>query len=100
MAIRVFHLIRDEDESGVSGTGTVGEAIEYSDGTCVLRWLSNKASTNIYNNFKQMEEIHGHGGKTHFDLVYDETPPLEEEPVIVEEEPKPKPTKKKRTVKK
>ena len=96
MAIRVFHLVRDEDESGVSGTGTVAEVFEASDGTCIVRWLSNMSSTNIYSNFKQVDQIHGHGGKTRLVLVYDETPvePLEEEEVPA------KPMRKKRASKK
>lgn len=92
MAIRVFHLVRNEDESGVSGTGTVGEVIEFSDGTCVVRWLSNMASTNIYQNFKQVDSIHGHGGKTRLVMVYDENP-IEES----EETPEPEPEEKKST---
>jgi hypothetical protein len=82
MAIRVFHLVRDEDESGISGTGTVAEVFEASDGTCIVRWLSNMSSTNIYSNFKQVDQIHGHGGKTRLVLVYDETPVEEPEPEI------------------
>ena len=97
MAIRVFHLVRDEDESGVSGTGTVAEVFEASDGTCIVRWLSNMSSTNIYSNFKQVDQIHGHGGKTRLVLVYDETPPEEPEP---EPEPEKKTTRKKRASKK
>ena len=97
MAIRVFHLIRDEDESGVSGIGTVAEVFEASDGTVIVRWLSNMSSTNIYDNFKQVEQIHGHGGKTHLELVYDETPEVAPESVKDEAPPK---THKKRQPKK
>ena len=89
MPIRVFHLIRDEDDSGVSGTGTVAEVFEASDGTVVVRWLSNMSSTNIYNNFKQVERIHGHGGKTRLVLVYDENPskiePVKVDPIEYEQ---------------
>jgi len=102
MAIRVFHLVRDEDESGVSGTGTVAEVFEASDGTCIVRWLSNMSSTNIYSNFKQVDQIHGHGGKTRLVLVYDETPaePLEEEENDQSKEPPTNATRKKRASKK
>ncbi len=96
MPIRVFHIVRDEDESGVSGTGLVAEACEFSDGTVIVRWRGDQPSTNIYNNFKQVENIHGHGGKTHLVLVYDETPPPEPE----EEPESQKPTRKKRASKK
>lgn len=68
-ARRAFHLERVEDESGVSGTGRVAEGFEFSDGTTVVRWLSHTPSTNIYPNMKQVEQIHGHGGKTR--IVFD-----------------------------
>lgn len=95
MPIRVFHIIRDEDESGVSGTGLVAEACEFSDGTVIVRWRGDQPSTNIYNNFKQVENIHGHGGKTRLVKVYDESPPIETEDESVQ-----KPTRRKRVVKK
>ena len=43
MAMRVFALIRDVDVSGVSGTGVVAEGVQFSDGTCVLRWTASTA---------------------------------------------------------
>lgn len=62
--MRLFYLQRIEDESGVSGTGTVAEGVVFDDGTCALRWLTKTASTAIYNSLKDLEDIHGHQGKT------------------------------------
>lgn len=62
MAIGRFE--RDEDVNGVSGVGRVAEWVEFSDGCVVVRWISNMASTNVYQNRKQAESIHGHGGRT------------------------------------
>lgn len=60
-----FYLERDEDESGVSGTGVVAEGVVFSDGTAVLRWRTKPyASTAIYGSLAELEHIHGHGGKT------------------------------------
>lgn len=59
-----FHLKRTEDVSGVSGIGNVAEGIEFTDGTCVMRWLSAKSSIAIYANIKLLLGIHGHDGKT------------------------------------
>ena len=59
-----FHLHRQEDESGVSGTGVVAEGVRFSDGRCVLRWLTRVSSIAIYNSIEDVEAIHGHGGKT------------------------------------
>ena len=39
-APRAFVLQRNEDETGVSGTGIVAEGVEFSDGTVALRWTS------------------------------------------------------------
>lgn len=69
MSMRVGHIQRHEDESGVSGVGRVAEWIEYSDGEVVVHWSSSTPSTNHYRNMKQVEAIHGHNGKT--ELVVD-----------------------------
>lgn len=62
--MRRFHLRRDVDATGVSGTGTVAEGVEFTDGTCAMRWLSDQTSTAIYSSADAVESIHGHGGNT------------------------------------
>lgn len=62
--MRRFVLNRIEDESGVSGTGIVAEGIQFSDGRCVLRWLTQVHSIAIYQNVGEVEVVHGHQGKT------------------------------------
>jgi L-alanine-DL-glutamate epimerase-like enolase superfamily enzyme len=57
-----FYLKRIEDETGISGTGYVAEGIQFSDGTCVLHWLTTTTSTGIYHSIVEMEYIHGHRG--------------------------------------
>lgn len=61
---RTFVLERQEDETGVSGTGRVAEGIEFTDGTCAIRWLTETRSTVLYASIEAVEKIHGHGGKT------------------------------------
>lgn len=61
---RRFHLIRRDDETGVSGTGIVVEGLEFTDGTVALRWLTGTTSTAIYASIDDVRTIHGHGGKT------------------------------------
>lgn len=61
---RRFKLIRDDDPTGVSGTGIVAMGCLFFGGTCVLRWNSEYASTAIYNSEFEMMQIHGHGGST------------------------------------
>jgi len=79
MSIRVGVILRHEDESGVSGTGVVAEWVEYSDGEVVVHWTSHTPSTNHYRNFKQVEAIHGHGGKTELVTVWEQPKPHQEE---------------------
>jgi hypothetical protein len=61
---RRFVLFRSEDESGVSGTGTVAEGVVFSSGKCVISWLSDTPSVEVYDSVEEIERIHGHGGKT------------------------------------
>lgn len=61
---RLFILERDEDVSGVSGTGIVAEGVVFSDGTCAMRWRKATASTAIYASIEDVETVHGHGGAT------------------------------------
>ncbi len=60
-----FKLLRYSDVSGVSGTGIVAEGVEFTDGTCVLRWLGEKASTNVYACSDDLHAIHDHKGTEH-----------------------------------
>jgi len=62
--LRRFLLLRREDPTGVSGTGIVAEGALLSDGRCVLHWLGEVGSINIYRNDEEMMEVHGHCGKT------------------------------------
>jgi len=64
VAHRRFILMRNEDFSGVSGTGVVAEGVCFSDGTCAMRWKTSMTSTAIYRNAEELEKIHGHEGRT------------------------------------
>ncbi len=62
--MKTFHLQRNEDESGVSGTGKVAEGVQFEDGQCALWWFGDWHSIGIYRNIDELDAIHGHGGKT------------------------------------
>ena len=71
--MRTFHLQRDEDVSGLSGTGIVAEGVEFSDGTAVVRWREVtgpnydrgvRATTVVFPNIEAVEALHGHNGAT------------------------------------
>lgn len=60
-----FTLHREEDPSGVSGTGVVAEGWESSSGEwVVLLWLSKTPTLGIYRDIREVELLHGHSGKT------------------------------------
>jgi len=60
-----FHLERDIDETGVSGTGLVAEGVQFRDGVVAMRWCVNPArSTTVYESVEHVLAIHGHDGKT------------------------------------
>lgn len=62
---RRFVLYRDVDPTGISGTGTVAEGIEFTDGAVALHWISGEhRSTVIWPDMAGVEAIHGHGGQT------------------------------------
>ena len=69
--MKYFYLQRTEDESGVSGTGKVAEGVIFKDGKCAMRWLTETASTALYDCIRDVEMIHGHGGKTQVVIQYD-----------------------------
>jgi hypothetical protein len=68
--MKTFKIIRDEDESGVSGTGAVAECCEFSDGKAVVAWIGSEKtgvhSIVVYDSLSDAIRIHGHNGKTRF----------------------------------
>jgi hypothetical protein len=62
--MRIFELVRHEDVTGLSGTGIIAEGIAFTDGTVVLRWVTEHRSTAIWPSLEDVEAVHGHGGST------------------------------------
>jgi len=71
--IRRFEIVRTEDESGVSGTGTVAVGAEFPSGWVEIEWLNDNndnvdTKMNGHNTYpggvEDFIEIHGHGGRT------------------------------------
>lgn len=58
--MKTFALIREADESGVSGIGKVLEGVVFSDGRTVIRWCvkGQVNSTAIYSSFEHFMAIH------------------------------------------
>ena len=62
--MRRFELIRNEDVSGVSGTGVIAEGVEFGDRTVVVRWHGKTASTVCWASIDDAMAVHGHEGRT------------------------------------
>lgn len=62
--MRRFYLVRHQDITGVSGTGRVGEGVEFSDGTVVMHWMTAVSSIVLYKSIGDVHLIHGHDGAT------------------------------------
>jgi len=67
---RTFHLLREEDVSGVSGVGVVAWGVAFPDGKVVTRWRSRSAQTACWDSIEDVEAVHGHGGAT--TIVWDD----------------------------
>lgn len=79
--IRRFKLVRDEDESGVSGTGVVAVGVQFPSGYCEMEWLNNdnnnvdtkmNGHASYPGGVEDLLEVHGHGGRTRVEWVDDE----------------------------
>jgi hypothetical protein len=74
--MRTFVLSREEDVTGISGTGIVAEGVEWSDGTVVLRWLKAgtarpdhvRPTTVLHDDIDSVIGLHSHDGRTQ--IVY------------------------------
>lgn len=64
--LRRFHLARDEDITGVSGTGIVADGCVFPDGVVVLRWRGGFPTSVVFHDrgIEAVEHVHGHGGAT------------------------------------
>lgn len=61
---KLFKLNRLEDPTGISGEGIIAEGVQFSDGRCVLNWMTEVGSMGIYHSMEDIETLHGHDGKT------------------------------------
>ncbi|MEU9606175.1 hypothetical protein [Streptomyces sp. NPDC048057] len=70
---RRFHLQRDNDLTGVSGTGRVADGILWPDGTVTIRWRGERPSTVNWASIDDARTVHGHGGATR--IIWDDLAP-------------------------
>lgn len=54
----IFELWREDDFSGISGTGHVLDGVVFSDGTTVVRWRGKTPSTATFKSYKHFQRVH------------------------------------------
>ena len=71
MTARAFRLVRDVDETGISGTGVVAEGVEFTDGVVALRWTGHWPTSVVFHDagIASVEHVHGHNGKTRIEFL-------------------------------
>jgi hypothetical protein len=62
--LKVFLLERNQDVSGISGTGIVAEGCLFETGEAVVHWFGAHSSINIYKSLDDILHVHGHNGAT------------------------------------
>ncbi len=63
-AMRPFYLVRDQDASGVSGTGIVAYGVVLPSGRAVMEWNSPWPTVTVFASLHHVRMIHGHHGQT------------------------------------
>jgi hypothetical protein len=64
----LYWWVRAIDETGMSGSGRVGQVVVFEDGSAALRWLKDRnsagvQSTVLYESVRDLLWVHGHGEK-------------------------------------
>lgn len=63
----VYRMVREEDKTGVSGTGTVGWIVDWPNPMVTIGWCTDPwYSVATYPEMEAAKQIHGHGGATKF----------------------------------
>lgn len=71
---RLFLLVRDDDETGVSGEGVVAKGVEFTSGLCLMQWIVPPAqSIVVHQSMEKLVLVHGHNGKTRVEYVQNST---------------------------
>lgn len=76
---RLFHLQRDTDITGISGTGIVAHGVQWPDHTVTIRWTGDQPSTVNWSHLNDAIAVHGHGGHTRIIWADNPSPDLAED---------------------
>ena len=55
---QAFPMVRNADETGVSGTGVVAEGCVFSNGKCVVEWIGATPCTQVWPTFDCFKAVH------------------------------------------
>lgn len=61
---RRFQLVRDDDVTGISGTGMVALGVVFPTQRVVIQWQGARTSTVVWDSIEDAMAIHGHNGAT------------------------------------
>lgn len=64
--MQAFIMYRENDVTGVSGTGIVAKGVIFDDGVTVIRWNGAHRSTVVWSNLADAIAIHSHDGATKY----------------------------------
>ena len=62
--MRRFLIVRNEDTSGISGVGTVGEGVQFCGGKVVWQWCRPPHNIGMADCIEDLLTVHGHNGDT------------------------------------
>lgn len=68
--MRRFYIHRKEDVTGMSGTGRVGDGIEFENGQVALTWKKELPSVTIFQSISVLERLHTHNGSHQTKIVW------------------------------
>ena len=55
---QVFVMVRNADETGVSGTGPVADGIVFPSGSCVVEWRGSTPCVQVWSSFSAFKRVH------------------------------------------
>ena len=55
---QTFTMVRNNDETGTSGTGKVLDGIVFPSGTCVVEWRGPTPCVQVWQNFAAFKRVH------------------------------------------
>lgn len=60
--LKQFYILREEDPSGVSGTGIIAQGVIFPSGKVVMEWCTTHTSIGIYESIDKIQMVHAHKG--------------------------------------